>query len=689
MAFIAAPAGYGKTTTAMQWSERVQSAAAWLTLDRADDDPTSLLQHLQAALREAGLMGPPSEDRRLSSDEILTHGLWTVLSAVESSGRDGVLFLDQFEQVRSEESRDVLSGLMLSLPPNLNVVVATRSTDGLPLALLRSRGFVSEIGPDELAMDETEVRELFDHIGVDLPDGPGEVLERTEGWPAALYLVALAMKTAKPQELLDVRGDDRFIADYLRDEVLGGIADSRWDFLVKSSVLSRLSGPLCDHVLERGDSAHELDEMESSNMLLIPLDRTRTWFRFHSLLSDLLRSELGIHDHGLAVGLHSRASVWLEDNGEIEEAIEHAMAAGEEGRVAAMVAGAARATYGKGKVETLSGWMTWLERRGVMRDQPELAAIGSFLRSLEGDALGADQLSMVVEAVEEQGPLALMLRSFRCAGGHEQALDDARSALELIDPRSEWTHTVMGAEALALGCMGAFDAADSVWAEAAKLAGSLPARPFESTALAERALIAIERGNWSHAEDLVERSLATIIEGRLDRYITSALTFVLSSRLAARRGHIDEAGDMAGRMAALRPRLTAALPVLSVQVLIEMAKAYVELADIAGARRVMREAGDIIALRPRLGSINHQYEAMRDRLSALPAGEVGPSSLTTAELRLLPLLVTHLTYPEIGERLFISRHTVKTQAMSIYRKLGVSSRSAAVDRARSVGLLSL
>lgn len=146
---------------------------------------------------------------------------------------------------------------------------------------------------------------------------------------------------------------------------------------------------------------------------------------------------------------------------------------------------------------------------------------------------------------------------------------------------------------------------------------------------------------------------------------------------------------LAGRMAALRPRLTAALPVLSVQVLIEMAKAYVELADIAGARRVMREAGDIIALRPRLGSINHQYEAMRDRLSALPAGEVGPSSLTTAELRLLPLLVIPLTYPEIGERLFISRHTVKTQAMSIHRKLGVSSRSAAVDRARSVGLLSL
>jgi LuxR family maltose regulon positive regulatory protein len=132
-----------------------------------------------------------------------------------------------------------------------------------------------------------------------------------------------------------------------------------------------------------------------------------------------------------------------------------------------------------------------------------------------------------------------------------------------------------------------------------------------------------------------------------------------------------------------------AVPVLSVQTLHEMAKAFVELADVAGARRVMRDAADVLALRPRLGRIVSEHAALKNRLAELPAGSVGPSSLTTAELRLLPLLVTHLTYPEIGERLYVSRHTVKTQALSIYRKLGVSSRTDAVERARAVGLISL
>lgn len=687
--FITAPAGYGKTTTAMQLMERVPSAKAWLTLDRADDDPSSLLEHLQASLQAAGLVESRKEVRRLPSDEVLTHGVWGLLSAVERAGRRGVLFLDQFDQVRTEESRHVLSVLLISMPANLSVVVTARSTNGLPLSLLRSKGLVAEIGPEELAMDETEVKELFDLVGVDIPGGPGEIFERTEGWPAALYLTALAMRTAGPTSPLDVRGDDRYIADYLRDEVLGEIGEARWEFLVKASVLSRMSGPLCDYVLDRMGSARELEEMEESNLLLVPLDRTRTWFRFHSLLGDLLRAELVQRNHGDERTLHSRASIWLEEHGEVEEAIAHAMAAEEDERVATMVAGVARATYGEGKVETLSGWMTWLEQRGAMGEHSELAAIGSFLRSLEGDVGAADRLSRVVEADGEESTFALMLRSFRCTSGLEQALHDAEEALELLDPGSDWIPTFMGAKALAIMCTGDLDSADAVWAESAQLAEMIPARPFGSTALAERALIAIDRNDWEQAQLLVERSIAMIQIGGLERYITSGLTFALSCRLALRHGLVDEARDTTSRISVLRPRLSIALPVFSLQVLLETARAYVELADVAGARRVMREAGDVVARRPRLGALIGQYEELKDRLSSLPAGEVGPSSLTAAELRLLPLLVTHLTYPEIGDRLYISRHTVKTQAMSIYRKLGVSSRSAAVVQARSIGLLSL
>jgi len=143
-----------------------------------------------------------------------------------------------------------------------------------------------------------------------------------------------------------------------------------------------------------------------------------------------------------------------------------------------------------------------------------------------------------------------------------------------------------------------------------------------------------------------------------------------------------------GQATAVRPRLGIALPTLSLQVMVEMAKTFIELADIAGARRVMRDAATLVSARPHLGVLGAEYELIKEKLSSLPAGSVGPSSLTTAELRLLPMLVTHLTYPEIGDRLYVSRHTVKTQAMSIYRKLGVSSRTEAVEAARAIGLLS-
>jgi len=183
--------------------------------------------------------------------------------------------------------------------------------------------------------------------------------------------------------------------------------------------------------------------------------------------------------------------------------------------------------------------------------------------------------------------------------------------------------------------------------------------------------------------------LAEIDLGRLQTYITSALAYVQAARIAFHRGDLDLGRQHLAAASLIRPRLTAAVPVYSVLTLHEKAKAYIELAEIAGARRLLREASDILALRPRLGTMVDDHGQLKKRLAAFPAGTVGPSSLTKAELRLLPLLVTHLTYPEIGSRLYVSRHTVKTQAMSIYRKLGVSSRSDAVDKARGIGLISI
>jgi LuxR family maltose regulon positive regulatory protein len=287
------------------------------------------------------------------------------------------------------------------------------------------------------------------------------------------------------------------------------------------------------------------------------------------------------------------------------------------------------------------------------------------------------------------GPFALLLRSYQVLRGPAAARDDARDSRTAFGQQVEWIPSCLGAEGLATMAIDGIEAAEVLWTDGLWRSEPMQAHPFTTQGMAQRALAAIARSEWEEAQSWTERSLDLIEERRLDRYITSGLAFTLAARLSARAGDVASARSYLASAAGVRPRLTVAIPILAVQTLNEMAKAYIEVADMAGARRVTRDASDIVAVRPKLGMIASEHLAIKERLSEMPAGSVGASSLTTAELRLLPLLVTHLTYPEIGERLFVSRHTVKTQAMSIYRKLGVSSRTGAVEKAREAGLISL
>jgi LuxR family maltose regulon positive regulatory protein len=693
---IIAPPGYGKTTILMQRMAAESRPSAWLSFTRADNDPAALLTNVTAALRSVGLIDEPTGQPPLTSETALTNGVQALIDAVERRGVAGALMLDQVNALRSRDSKDVLAAILTRLPDRIRVILASRSSNGLPLALLRSQGSVVELSIPDLAMDENEAAQLFSAVGLDLADASPDTLARTEGWPAGLYLTALAMKAGgSGRSTVAVRGDDIFLADYLREEVLGRLSEPKMTFLTRSSILSRLSGPVCDFVLDTTGSGRQLERLEESNLMVVPLDRTRTWYRYHSLLRDFLRSELERNEPGVLAVLHSRAAEWFDGNGQTAVAIEHAMRAGESERVAEMVGRVARTTYAGGRMETMTGWFNWLEESDTIHRFPNLAAVGAFSRSLEGNAGGAERLATYafrdadgeLIADEDLAPFAWMLRSFQASRGPEVALADAQVAVELLDANTGWHHVAIAAEALALTSSGQTDRADAAWAEALRVSESLEARPLASLALAQRALIAIGRGDWDFATAMIERSLELISRAGLDTYITTALPFTLGARVSIRRGDTVQAKSYMGRASAARPRLSPAIPALALQGLLEMARSFVELADIAGARRVMREASDVIAVVPRLGALTTEHDEFKERLSTLPAGQVGPSSLTNAELRLLPLLVTHLSYPEIGERLFVSRHTVKTQAMSIYRKLGVSSRTDAVEAARGIGLL--
>ena len=211
--------------------------------------------------------------------------------------------------------------------------------------------------------------------------------------------------------------------------------------------------------------------------------------------------------------------------------------------------------------------------------------------------------------------------------------------------------------------------------------------PLAAVVLAERCIVAVGRDDWPAAVALSEQALSMVQDGEFDDYWTSALVYAWAARAAIHRGDPAAAREHVIRAARLRPLLTYALPVVSVQALLELARAYLALTDPDGARAVLRQVSDILQQRPDLGVLPDEADELRAKVETIGRQGVGGSSLTTAELRILPLLATHLTFREIAERLYLSPYTVKTQALSVYRKFGVSSRSAAIERAHGVGVL--
>jgi LuxR family maltose regulon positive regulatory protein len=491
-------------------------------------------------------------------------------------------------------------------------------------------------------------------------------------------------------------GDDRFIVDYLNSELLSRLPSRQVSFLTRTAVLDRMCGPLCDAVLDTTGSAKVLESLAGSNLLLVPLDRRRQWYRYHHLFRDLLRAELERREPQLIPELHRRAAAWCQANGLEETAIDHAQAAGDTDHVARLVLNVMQPVWASGRVDTVLGWMQWLEREQMIERYPAVAVHGALIFALLGRATRAEQWAAAAERASPQGRLpdgSTMesylgyLRAILCRDGVTEMRRDARLAWDGLGPLSPYRATMLHTEALSFLLDGDPERADAVFARALEAATEAGAPPLAAVILAERCSIAAGREDWTQAATLADRALELIGGGDFDAYWTSALVYAWAARAALYRGDLNAARDHLARAAGLRPLLTHALPVVSVQALLELARAYIALGDPDGAHAVLRQADDIFQQRPDLGDLPDQADQLQPRLATMRRTGLGATSLSAAELRLLPLLPSHLTFREIAERLFLSQHTVKTQAISIYRKLGASSRSEAVQRVQEVGLL--
>ncbi len=697
---VVAPPGYGKTMLLAQWAERAGRPLGWISVDQHDNDPAVLLTYIAVALDRIEPIDP-KVFRALASPgaAVATTLLRRFASAVSSLTQPVTLVLDNVELLQDQRCRDVVAELALHLPEGSQLAVASRDAPPLPMALLRDRGHVLEVGPNDLAMDESEARALLEGAGVELSAADlTALIRRTEGWPVGLYLAALALKAGNPRTGggSAFTGDDRLLADYLRSELLDRLSPSKVSFLTRTAVLDRMCGPLCDQVLGASGSGVLLESLERSNLLVIALDQKGEWYRYHHLFRDLLRSELRRREPDLVQKLHSRAAAWCEANGMPEMAIDHAQSAGDGQRVARLVSRLALPAYAAGQAETVRRWFNWFEDRGLIGQYPPIAVLGALEQALVGHAAGAERWADAAERASFQGTLPdgstlegwlALLRALLCRDGVDRMRHDAEIALAGLHRGSQLRATALLLEALSYLLEGEEHRADPILASAFDAATSAGAMPAASVSLAERSIVAIGRQDFGEAEALAERARTIVQTGHLDDYSPSALTYAVVARAALRRGDVQRARENLARTAHLRPQLTYAIPTLAVQTLLELARAYLGLEDAAGVRVVMREANDILQLRPALGVLPKHADQLRLELDAIRGGTVRASSLTAAELRVLPLLPTHLSFSEIGERLFVSPHTVKTQAMSIYRKLGVSSRSEAVQRAREIGVL--
>jgi len=694
---VVAPAGFGKTTLLAQWASSGPAIVAWVTVGQGHNDPVLLFVLLATALFRQQVVDARVLDA-LASPRLTSYALAGRLMAAVRDGTVPVkLVIDDLHVLTSQPALDAIGELLSHLPPSWRVAIAGRDALALPLARWRSRGTLVEIGPAELAMDDDEVASLVRHLGLEpSADELRELVRSSGGWPAIIYLGALAARRNREAGRPVVHGSHPSISDYLRSELLGGRTDEEISFLIGTSILDSLTVPLCDAVVGREGSARLLHALVRSTLLV---DDRGGVYRYHSLLRQFLLDELARRETDVA-RLHRRAAAWYEREGSIDAAIDHAFAAGDLDHAAAMVAKVFVRYRWSGRRATTRAWLGRFSEQ-ALEQRPWLALLAAIEETGIGDVAAAEKLADVVGRASLDGrPVdgttsvesnKVLMRAIMCRSGAADMLESASRVVELEGPGSGWRSVALWILANARLLAGDLDGADASLADAVADAVAAAAAGHNAgtlqVALGQRALLAIDRGDWSAAAAFAREAGTVVASAHLDDYQITACTAAALARIAVHRGDIRAATDELTRAVVLRPQLTATLPWLNVLALLSLARAHLAVSDPGGAQTLLAQARDVIRLRPDLGTLPAQVVALQAELNERPIGLAGASSLTAAELRVLQFLPLYLSFKEIGERLDVKASTVQTHAVAIYGKLGASSRSEAVDLAIAARLL--
>jgi LuxR family transcriptional regulator, maltose regulon positive regulatory protein len=695
---LAAPAGYGKTTLLHEWAAQDGRPFAWLTLGSEDNEPLVLIDAVAEGLERTGVICRGTVPALPVRGAARRGSAWAALRrALGECQHPFVLVLDDAEAIASPGSLDLLSAVIDHLPGGSQVAIATRRVASIRTGRMRAEGRILELGEADLVMTRTEALALLRLTGITDTRGAEILVRRAEGWPAALTVAALAVRGEDPDEpgLAGLTGADRAVSEYVRDEVMSGLRPAEIEFLVRSSVLDRLSGPVCDFVLERDDSARVLASLARTKLLLVPLDRNNSEFRHHRLLRETLRSELARLEPEREPGLHSRASSWCDREGEVDCAVAQAIASGDVDTAGNLIARRAPGYLAFGRRTKVCNWLASFSEEQIARS-PGLALTASATALANGSRQGAERwLSESAATIPTARPAlrnpleaeAALIRAALCPDGLTGVVEQVAQARRLLPEKSG---------ALTLACLleGAADhlRGDTTRArtslEEGVRRGATAAPGVQVLCLAQLALIAGDDEDRENAEVLAARARAQVERVGLSGYPTCALVYAVSADLEARAGSIETAQHDMRDAKRLLEQLEDFTPWYTAECSVALARAAVRLGDVPVARRLLGDAERVTdshqpspLLRRWIDDGWAQTEAVTQSSTASAWG------LTTAELRVLQYLPTHLSFPMVAEQLYVSANTVKTHARAVYRKLDASSRGEAVVRAREAGLL--
>ncbi len=704
LVLIEAPPGFGKTTLAAQWRACASGERpfAWVSLDRGDDDPGRLWWYIVHALQRACPDLDVDEVLRALRVQIpditgtviplLVH----VLAALQAPV---VLVLDDYQLIKEPSRHEQIAFLLLHLPPSAEIALVTRTDPPLPLARMRAAGEMVEIRMPELRLEPSEAAALVHNVsGFELAEPDLAVLlERTEGWPAGLHLAALSLR-GHPSPSAFIRqftGDNRFIVDFLAEEVLSRQPSDIRQFLARTAVLDRFCAPLCNAVTGSANAADVLDVLERENLFLVPMDENRQWYRYHHLFAQVLRGQLARTEPGIGPTLCERASAWHRESGSTDEAIGYALAAGDVAGAVDLIARHWLVYLDSGRMATVRRWM-----RSLGDDQiaahPLAAHSAAWVAALSGERESVRRWLPIIMAGEHDGPLPDGMRSLNFSAallggafgfdGIRAMRDSAARAVKLEhDPMSPWYALAQAALGFSLFLSGKPGAAEPL-RKAIMSEASVPLAHI--VALSVASLMATEEGRIAQARELASAARRLSDDGDLSYTPQHSFAYTAAGAVHALEGRLEEARTEFERVLRSRGLWPGLSPWLTLETLLRLASVLLDMGDRTEAVALLDQARNILTSLPdgaeaqlaRLERLERRVTTRQPRIISLS------DPLTEREAAVLRLLGGTLSLREIGQEMHLSQNTIKTHARAIYRKLGVGSRHAAVEKARETGI---